>query len=303
MGRAEIKRWILPCLVLASALLFGAVLTSCGSGSASSNFASNKAEESGERQVSSESQRQQTIWVFGASSLTDVLEELARDFETGSTKINFQFGGSSHLVQQINEGAPADILAVANERVLENLKSFSDQSQSQNANNGSDNNERQDIESRVFAHSRLVIAVPKGNPKNITSLQDLENSRLVLGVCAREVPCGDLAVRTFQQSGLELKPDTRELSARSVLNKLLLGELDIGLIYEVDVLAANAESERLDFVPINVPADASAAENSPTQNNYLAIQIKDSPSAQDFLDYLQSERAGEILLSHGFILP
>ena len=218
-----------------------------------------------------------TIWIYGASSLTDVLEELGENFEKSSDiKINFQFGGSSHLVQQINEGAPADILAVANEQVLNNLRDFS--------------------AAKIFAHSQLVIAVPKDNPKNITRLADLEDSKLLLGMCAREVPCGSLAISTFEKAGLRLNPDTQEASSRSVLNKLILGELDAGLIYEVDVLAANRVSERLASIPIRELPEA-------PENNYLAALIQENSAALDFSSYLTSQEAQNILLAHGFKLP
>ena len=58
-----------------------------------------------------------TLTVFAAASLTEVFEEIATEYErtAPNTDVTFSFAGSSDLVAQISEGAPADVIATADE--------------------------------------------------------------------------------------------------------------------------------------------------------------------------------------------
>ena len=59
-----------------------------------------------------------TVTVFAAASLTATFTELGKTFEAEhpGTTITFSFAGSSDLVSQITEGAPADVFASADEK-------------------------------------------------------------------------------------------------------------------------------------------------------------------------------------------
>ena len=49
------------------------------------------------------------VTVFAAASLTDSLKEIGANYESNSTDhIQFNFGASSTLARQIQEGAPAE---------------------------------------------------------------------------------------------------------------------------------------------------------------------------------------------------
>src|SRR5207244_12754753 len=63
------------------------------------------------------------ITVFAAASLTDSLKEIASSYEkqTGD-RIVFNFGASSTLARQIQEGAPADIFFSADEAKMDGLE-------------------------------------------------------------------------------------------------------------------------------------------------------------------------------------
>src|SRR4051812_1394339 len=56
-----------------------------------------------------------TLTVFAAASLTDAFEELGTQFEAAheGTSVEFNFAASSELATQVQEGAPADVLASA----------------------------------------------------------------------------------------------------------------------------------------------------------------------------------------------
>src|ERR1700720_5050555 len=63
------------------------------------------------------------ITVFAAASLTDSLKEIAVAYEKQSgDKIIFNFGASSTLARQIEEGAPADVFFSADEAKMDGLE-------------------------------------------------------------------------------------------------------------------------------------------------------------------------------------
>src|SRR6476620_11510526 len=63
------------------------------------------------------------VTVFAAASLTDSLKEIATVYEKKSgDKIIFNFGASSTLARQIEEGAPADIFFSADEAKMDGLE-------------------------------------------------------------------------------------------------------------------------------------------------------------------------------------
>ena len=213
-----------------------------------------------------------TLWVFAASSLTDVFRDLGEAFENqlsgDSVEVRLLFAGSSSLVRQINSGAPAQILATANNLVLKDLKST--------------------YTTEVFAQSELVIAVPINNPK-VTKLKDLENADLTIGQCIIKVPCGNLANKILSS---KVEIDTYETNSRAVLNKLLLGELDAGLIYKVDVIGQDS----IMAISITEIPEGSAV------NNYFLTTFDEnsSPAARSFKDFLKSATAKAILEKNGF---
>src|SRR5882762_7443983 len=62
------------------------------------------------------------INVFAAASLTESLKEIAIAYEKqAGDKIIFNFGASSTLARQIEEGAPADIFFSADEAKMDGL--------------------------------------------------------------------------------------------------------------------------------------------------------------------------------------
>ncbi len=239
--------------------------------------------------LSSCSHNKNTLWIFSASSLINVFEDLGAAYEKNTDQeidIKLQFGGSSSLVRQINDGAPASLLATANEKVLDELDP---------------KYKKQGYEKVKFAMSELVMAVPEGNPKNITSFRDLANRELKIGQCQENVPCGDLANKINAylidkgEINEPIKASTYESSARSVLQKLLAGELDVALIYKVDVLAAN---NLIGITIDNIP-------QAIRENNYFLTSLQNEHLlTRSFIDFITTnEKAKQILKDHGFKVP
>ena len=70
---------------------------------------------------SSTKEETKTITVYAAASLTSTFTELGKKFEAehDGVKVKFSFGGSSDLVAQIQQGAPADVFASADTKNMD----------------------------------------------------------------------------------------------------------------------------------------------------------------------------------------
>ena len=210
------------------------------------------------------------VVVFAASSLTDVFGEIAAAFEEAHPGIDvtLQFAGSSRLATQINAGAPADVFAAADERTAAQVDAR---------------------RTTVFARNRLAIATPPGNPAGVSGLDSLTSGDVLLALCAPEVPCGALA-EAVGGPELTAAADTREPNVRGVLTKVLLDEVDAGVVYATDLRAAG---DAVEGIAIDHPARAA----------YPLVLLSDSAEAGAFVDFVHSAEAQELLAAAGFEAP
>lgn len=216
--------------------------------------------------------------MFAAASLTDVFTELEVAFEAEYPNLDVQVSvaGSSAVRLQIEQGAPADVVAVANERVMIELAG-----------------EGHVGRSEVFARNSLVIAVPTGNEANVSGLDDLSDGDLLVGVCAPKVPCGEYALDALTELGITAVPDTEEPDVRSLTAKIASGELDVGVIYATD-----AASRPDDIHVVATLPDVDAV--------YPIATVMDAPHAESaalFVDFVLSERGQAVLAEAGFATP
>jgi molybdate transport system substrate-binding protein len=229
-----------------------------------------------------------TLTVFAAASLTDVFTELGDRLmaEHPSLEVRFNFAGSSALAAQIQQGAPADVFASADEAQLDRV-----------AEAGLVG------EVELFASNRLMLALPVDNPggleqwdgAGIPSLADLLDRDVVLAVCAPEVPCGEAAAEVLDRVGLADYPDTYEDDVRAVLTKVELGEVDAGLVYRTDVSSAG------DAILAWAFTEAEAA-----RNRYPVAVLEEAANptaAQAFVDLLVSDEGRRVLTEAGFREP
>jgi molybdate transport system substrate-binding protein len=221
------------------------------------------------------------VLVSAAASLTDAFAEIEAAFEVAypGTDVILNFGPSSGLREQILEGAPVDVFASANTANM-------DQVAAEGLVTG---------EARIFAHNRLAIAVPAGNPAGITGPADFGREELLIGLCAATAPCGDFARMALTRAGVDPALDTNEPDVRALLTKLGAGELDAGIVYVSDVAAAGGEVEA-----IEIPDEANVVADYPI----AAITHSPNPgAAAAFVDFVVSNAGERILADHGFEAP
>ena len=223
-----------------------------------------------------------SITVFAAASLKATFTELADEFEAANpgVTVELNFAGSSDLVTQITEGAPADVFASADEK---NMAKLTDAGLA-------------DADAPVnFATNVLEIAVPPGNPAGIETFADLANPDVKTVVCAPEVPCGAATVTVEEATGVTLAPVSEESSVTDVLGKVTSGEADAGLVYVTDVIAAGDAVEGIEF-----------PESSDAVNTYPITVVKASEAAevaQAFVDLVTGSEGQEVLADAGFGTP
>jgi len=218
------------------------------------------------------------ITVFAAASLTAAFTELGDAFTAANpgAEITFSFAGSSELVAQVREGAPADVFASAD---LSNMATLVDA-------------DLVDGEPEVFATNVAEIIVEAGNPFDVSSLADLADDGLVVVQCAVEVPCGAYAERVLSNAGVTVTPASLEQNVKAVVSKVILGEADAGIVYRTDVLAAGGDA---DGVPI--PDDVNVIAEYPIG---LLADAADPQGGRAFIDFVLSAVGQQILADNGF---
>ncbi|MFC7491422.1 MULTISPECIES: molybdate ABC transporter substrate-binding protein [unclassified Knoellia] len=227
-----------------------------------------------------------TLTVFAAASLQKSFEQIGEDFEVShpGVTVRFSFGGSSGLVAQLSDGAPADVLATANEPTM-------DKAVAEDLVAG---------EPTPFVSNTLQIVVPRDNPARIRSFADLAESGAKVVLCAPAVPCGAAAVAVEKAGGIDIKPVSEEQAVTDVLGKVRSGEADAGLVYVTDVRAANSSGASAEVTGLDFPEAESAV------NVYPIAALRgatDARLAGEFVAATTSVEGQKVLRAAGFAAP
>jgi molybdate transport system substrate-binding protein len=221
------------------------------------------------------------LHVFAAASLAGAFSEIATAFEAAHAGVDvvINVAGSSALVTQITEGAPADVFAAADVANMVRLAEAGGVAG----------------EPLVFATNRAEIVVAPGNPLSIEGVAALADPALLLVTCAPEVPCGAYAADVFARAGVAAQPDSLEQNVGAVMTKVVAGEADAGVVYATDVVAAGDTAEGVPIPPEhNVVAEYPIAVTSATEQPELA---------RAFVDFVAGPEGQATLASHGFGAP
>ena len=221
-----------------------------------------------------------TITVFAAASLTGTFTQLGKQFETAhpGDHVKFSFGPSSGLAEQITSGAPADVFASAAPANMDQVVSAGDASNPQN-----------------FALNTMEVATPPNNPGKVTSVNDLAKKSVKVALCQPQVPCGVVAAEVFKNAGVTVKPVTLQPDVKSVLTQVELGNVDAGMVYVTDVLAAGTKVKG-----VVVPANQNASTLYPIATISSSTH---QAEAQAFVAYVLSPAGEMVLKAAGFQAP
>jgi molybdate transport system substrate-binding protein len=225
-----------------------------------------------------------TILVSAAASLKDVLEEIKPGFEKANPniRVNFNFGSSGALQQQIEQGAPADVFISAATRQMDALEKggLIDKSTRRN-----------------LLTNRLVLIVPKNSTLKISDFRSLTNSnikRISVGEF-RSVPVGQYSEEVFKNLGIleQIRPKlVFANSVRNVLAAVETGNADAGIVYTTDAKISDQ---------VKVVATAANNLHSPILYPMAVVKASKNPqAAKTYGQYLTSAPAKSIFEKFGF---
>ena len=253
-------RLVRRLLLMGSAIGLACTLSACGRSDAKAN-----------------------IDLYAAASLSTAMTSIAEAFENAEPNIRIvlNFAGSATLVEQIKQGAPADVVVFADDKQMADL-----------VGNGNVNKDS----ATTIATNSLTLVIEKGNPLNITRLSDLASPQIRTVLCDVTQPCGKYSAQILERANIVVEPRSRETSVSGVTQKVASGEADAGIVYVTDALA---NASKLDSVSID--------KNINVSNNYPIAALTELSSienkaAQTFIDFVLSD-GQKILNDYGFVSP
>ena len=235
-----------------------------------------------------------TVTVFAASSLAEPFRAVADAFEADNpgVKVTFNFAGSQALRTQLEHGARADVFASADWEQMAAIRK---------ANLLGNTPE-------YFATNRLAVIAPAGSDA-VRRLDDLARAGVSIAIASAEAPAGAYARATLNimaESG-DFPDDfadralanavTHETNVRAVAQKVALGEVDAGMVYETD---AKGNQHGSSFRVIEIPLHFNPAAEYPiaTLGEAANPQV-----ALDFVAFVQGDDGQAILREFGFAPP
>ena len=223
------------------------------------------------------------LYVSAAASLTDALNELAPIYEKATgNRLVFNYGASSLLARQIQEGAPADLFFSADEPKMDALQQagllFDDTR-------------------RSLLGNSLVIVVPADGGLPVSSPSDLERDKFKRIAVAEpsSVPAGIYTKAYLSKLGLWngiLPKVVPTENVRAALASVASGNADAGWVYKTD--APIAKQVRIAFeVPV--------AEGPSITYPLAVVKASKSPdAARKLAEFLAGPEAANVFARYGF---
>jgi molybdate transport system substrate-binding protein len=224
--------------------------------------------------------------VSAAASLTNAFKEIGAAFEKTQPgdRVVSNFAASGPLLQQIENGAPVDVFASADQETM-------------------DKGEAKKLivaaSRRNFVSNRLVLVQPKGASTALRGTADLKREavkRIAVGN-SETVPVGRYTRDVLQAEGAweALAPKLIYAdSVRQVLDYVVRGEVDAGFVYATDAALAK---DKVDIV-------AEIATRKPVLYPIAVVAgSKQVKLAESFVAFVSGHEAQAVLARYGFGRP
>jgi len=232
------------------------------------------------------SARAQELTVFAAASLTDTMRDIAALWvQAGNKPVRLSFGASSSLARQIEQGAPVNIFASADQKWMDYL---------------ADKRLIVTDTRKSLLGNDLVLVVEAGKPVHVTIERGFNltgllgaNGRLATGD-PRHVPVGIYAEQALKSLGLWDVIEPRLARTEDVRAALLLverGEAPAGIVYATDAAVSKGVAVAGTFPP---------GSHSPVTYPFAVIRSGDTPQARALMDFLAGPAAREVFVRRGF---
>ncbi|MDH3444454.1 MAG: molybdate ABC transporter substrate-binding protein [Deltaproteobacteria bacterium] len=226
----------------------------------------------------------QDIMVSAAASLTDALQEVGRVYSDKSRIIlRFNFGASSNLARQIEQGAPADLFFSADAEKMDVLE----------RKGMIDSKSRRNLLS-----NKLVFAARVDSKLTVHSPKDLLHPAIKRIALAQPdtVPAGIYFKKFFLAEGLWKDVAEKIVpvqDVRATLATIESGNVDLGLLYKTD--AAISPKVR---VLLEIPREKGPRIVYPAA---VVMESRNRKAAAEFLAFVSSPLAKGIFEKHGFV--
>jgi len=228
----------------------------------------------------------QDLVVSAAASLTQAFKDVAVEYEKAhpGRKVVFNFAASGALLAQIQQGAPVDVFASADQPTMDRAASAKLMAEGTRAD---------------FARNTLVVVLPSTSKQEPKALKDLSApafARIASGTPA-SVPAGKYTADAVAAAGLTDALQSRWVfgeSVRQVLNYVARAEVDAGFVYRTDAMI-EADKTRIAFtVPTASPVSYPIAQVAASTN---------AQAAKDFIAFVRGASGQAILQRYGFSPP
>jgi molybdate transport system substrate-binding protein len=219
------------------------------------------------------------ILVFGAASLTESLQEAAKQFEAqGGPKVTFSFASSSDLARQIESGAPADVFFSADTAKMDSVEKA-----------GLVKND----DRHEFLSNALAVIVPSNSNATVASAKDLEKFPKIAIADPKAVPVGVYAKTWLTEKGLWAAIEPKvipTLDVRASLAAVAGGDVPVGIVYSTDAAISN-----------DVKVVYTVKDGPPILYSLAPITTsKNAAQAAKFVAFLESPAGRAIFQKRGF---
>jgi molybdate transport system substrate-binding protein len=176
-----------------------------------------------------------TVTVFAASSLTDALSEIARNYELETkVKVRLSFDASSRLARQIGEEAKADLFFSASHEWNTYLEEMKKVIPGNTVN---------------ILTNELSLVTFKNSKIKLKSFKDLKTAKFKTLCLAQEtVPAGKYAYEALRKMKLISSVKSRIVqgdNVRNVLGWVARDEADLGIVFVSDLKSQDKVKELL----------------------------------------------------------
>ena len=227
------------------------------------------------------SETPQALMVYSGAGMLKPMDEIGTLFEQKyGVTVNYNYGGSNTLLSQIELTQQGDVYMPGATMYIEKAKEkgFVDYEQ-------------------LVAYHVPVIAVPEGNPANITSLNDLTKPgvKVVLGD-AKAAACGKIANKILEKNGIFDAVDANVIARTATVNELVvstcMGTADASIIWKASLVRTEKKTDI-----IEIPKEQNIIKVIPI-GTLTFSENKDM--AKQFVDFVASDKGREVFEKHGF---
>lgn len=228
------------------------------------------------------SNQEGSIDVLVGAGFSKVMPDLVAKFNEKypNIKVNVKYGGSGELFSTMETQKTGDVFIPAAYKYMGEAMN----------NSYMKNDTVENITENI-----PVIVTQKGNPKNITSVADLSNSSVKVGLGETEGPAiGKTSQKILEKNKVNVTPTVTTTTVNQLLTYMVSGQIDATIIWK-DMTVWQEGKDKITV--IEIPKENNSISTIPVG---VTNFTKDSDASQKFEDFLTSDDAKNIWEKWGF---